>query len=47
MIPALRDRFRCVALDYPGYGMSDVLPGYGFTPASTAAWWSGSSTGSV
>jgi haloalkane dehalogenase len=32
MIPALRDQFRCVALDYPGYGMSDAAPGYGFTP---------------
>jgi pimeloyl-ACP methyl ester carboxylesterase len=32
MIPALRDRFRCVAPDYPGYGMSDAPPGYGFTP---------------
>ena len=24
--------FRCVALDFPGYGMSDAPAGYGFTP---------------
>ena len=27
-----RNRFHCVAPDYPGYGMSDAPPGYGFTP---------------
>jgi len=32
IIAALRSDFRCVALDYPGYGMSDAPPGYGFTP---------------
>jgi len=32
IIPALRGEFRYVALDYPGYGMSDAPPGYGFTP---------------
>jgi haloalkane dehalogenase len=32
IIAGLRDDFRCVALDYPGYGMSDPRPGYGFTP---------------
>lgn len=37
MIPALRDRFRCVALDYPGYGMSDAPPGYGYTPPEHSA----------
>jgi haloalkane dehalogenase len=37
MIPALRDRFRCVALDYPGYGMSDPPPVYGFTPPEHSA----------
>ena len=31
-IAALHNDFRCVAMDYPGYGMSDAPPGYGFTP---------------
>jgi len=37
MIPALRDSFRCIALDFPGYGMSAVPEGYGFTPAEHSA----------
>ncbi len=37
IITGLRDEFRCVALDYPGYGMSDPAPGYGFTPAEHSA----------
>ena len=37
IIAGLRDDFRCVALDYPGYGMSDAAPGYGFTPAEHSA----------
>lgn len=37
MIPRLRDRFRCVALDYPGYGMSEAAPGYGYTPREHSA----------
>ena len=32
IIAALRSDFRCVALDFPGYGMSDPPAGYGFTP---------------
>ena len=32
IIAALRGDFRCVALDFPGYGMSDARAGYGFTP---------------
>lgn len=32
IISALRSSFRCVALDYPGYGKSDPSPGYRFTP---------------
>jgi haloalkane dehalogenase len=32
IIAVLRPDFRCVALDYPGYGMSDAALGYGFTP---------------
>jgi haloalkane dehalogenase len=33
VIAALRKDYRCIALDYPGYGMSDTPPDYGFTPA--------------
>lgn len=33
IILGLRDRFRCIALDYPGFGLSTAPPGYGFTPA--------------
>lgn len=29
----LRDRFRCVAVDYPGFGLSTARPGYGSLPA--------------
>jgi haloalkane dehalogenase len=32
IIAALKSDFRCVAMDYPGYGMSDAPPRYGFTP---------------
>lgn len=32
VIAALRDRYRCVALDYPGFGRSVAPHGYGFTP---------------
>ena len=28
LIKGLRDRFRCIALDYPGFGLSQVAPGY-------------------
>ena len=37
VIRALRDRFRCVAADLPGFGLSDRPPGYGYTPAEQAA----------
>jgi haloalkane dehalogenase len=33
LISALRDAFRCIAVDYPGFGLSDRPPGYGYTPA--------------
>ncbi len=33
MVARLRHRFRCVALDYPGFGLSSAPPDYGFTPA--------------
>lgn len=36
VIRALRDRFRCVAPDYPGFGLSERPPGYGYTPAEHA-----------
>jgi pimeloyl-ACP methyl ester carboxylesterase len=31
LIGGLRGSFRCVALDYPGFGLSPSPPGYGFT----------------
>lgn len=37
MIPRLRDRFRCVALDYPGYGMSEAAAGYDYTAREHSA----------
>lgn len=36
IVKGLRDRFRCVALDYPGFGLSTAQAGYGFTPAEHA-----------
>ena len=33
LVARLRRRFRCVALDYPGFGLSSAPPDYGFTPA--------------
>lgn len=33
----LRDRFRCIAPDYPGFGLSAHPDDYGFTPAEHAA----------
>jgi haloalkane dehalogenase len=36
IITGLRHRFRCVAVDYPGFGMSTAPPAYGFTPAEHA-----------
>jgi haloalkane dehalogenase len=36
MIAMLRTQFRCVALDYPGFGLSRATPGYGFTAAEHA-----------
>jgi haloalkane dehalogenase len=37
IIAGLKDEFRCVALDYPGYGMSIAPPGYRFTPREHSA----------
>lgn len=36
IILGLRDRFRCIAVDYPGFGLSTPARGYGFTPAEHA-----------
>jgi haloalkane dehalogenase len=36
VIAGLRDRFRCIAPDYPGFGLSTAPAGYGFTPAEHA-----------
>jgi haloalkane dehalogenase len=33
VIKGVRDRYRCIAVDYPGFGLSSAPPGYGFTPA--------------
>ncbi|WP_406276513.1 alpha/beta fold hydrolase [Nocardia sp. NBC_00881] len=32
VIGALRDEFRCIALDYPGFGLSSARPGYRYLP---------------
>jgi haloalkane dehalogenase len=37
IIRELRSNFRCVALDYPGYGMSSAPAGYGFSPREHSA----------
>src|SRR5919198_4515276 len=37
VITRLRERFRCIAVDYPGFGLSDRPDGYGYTPAEHAA----------
>jgi haloalkane dehalogenase len=36
IILGLRDRYRCLAVDHPGFGLSSAAPGYGFTPAEHA-----------
>jgi haloalkane dehalogenase len=37
IIAGLKAHCRCVALDFPGYGMSDAAPGYGYTPQEHSA----------
>ena len=32
LVRRLSPHFRCVALDYPGFGLSTGAPGYGYTP---------------
>jgi len=44
MVPYLADRFRCIAIDYPGFGLSKARAGYGYSRPSTPMWWAGSST---
>ncbi len=36
IVSGLRDEFRCVAPDYPGFGLSVHPPGYGYTAAEHA-----------
>jgi haloalkane dehalogenase len=36
IVQGLKDRFRCIALDYPGFGLSAAPPGYGYTIAEHA-----------
>lgn len=37
VIVALRKRFRCIALDFPGFGLSTGAPGYGYRAHDHAA----------
>lgn len=37
VVKQLSKRFRCIAVDYPGFGLSDRPEGYGYTPAEHAA----------
>jgi haloalkane dehalogenase len=36
IVRGLNDRFRCIAVDYPGFGLSQAPRGFGFTPAEHA-----------
>jgi haloalkane dehalogenase len=36
IVAGLRDQYRCIAVDYPGFGLSSAAPAYGFTPAEHA-----------
>ncbi|GAA4394478.1 alpha/beta fold hydrolase [Tsukamurella soli] len=36
VVRALRDEFRCIALDYPGFGLSTAKPGYRYLPEEHA-----------
>jgi haloalkane dehalogenase len=37
IIKGLSDNYRCIAPDYPGFGLSRAAPGYGYTPSEHAA----------
>jgi haloalkane dehalogenase len=36
IVKGLRDRYRCIAVDHPGFGLSSPPPGYRYTPAEHA-----------
>src|SRR5271165_3958347 len=36
IIKGLAGNYRCIAVDYPGFGLSRAAPGYAFTPAEHA-----------
>jgi haloalkane dehalogenase len=36
IVPNLQDAFRCIAVDYPGFGLSDHPENYGYTPSEHA-----------
>ena len=36
IVRLLRDNFRCIAVDYPGFGLSVRPPGYGYMPQDHA-----------
>ncbi len=36
IVKGLRDRFRCIALDYPGFSLSTARNVHGFTPVEHA-----------
>jgi haloalkane dehalogenase len=36
IVKGLRDRYRCIAVDHPGFGLSSPAPGYRYTPAEHA-----------
>ena len=38
LVGRLRHRFRCVALDYPGFGLSTAPPGYGYALPAMPGW---------
>lgn len=37
IISGLQDRFRCIAVDSPGFGLSKAAPGYGYMPHEHSA----------
>lgn len=37
IVKALRDRYRCIAVDYPGFGLSERPAGFGYTIAEHTA----------